>query len=128
MHLGLRGEVVVYTAGFPTPALVNVLVRLSEAPLALRFRHWGDADVGGIRIWWYLRQRLGRCINFFRTTPEWIASESARGGKLLSPIERRALQHLGVELRSAEGPDINTAQEIIKTLLRQNIKLEQERF
>src|SRR5439155_9714075 len=69
--VGARGEVVVYTAGFPTPALMSMLARLSERAPSLVFRHWGDADVGGVRIWSLLRSRLGRSVELFRTTPQW---------------------------------------------------------
>jgi len=127
-NIGTRGELLVYTAGFPTPGLVNILTRLSERKSGVSFRHWGDADVGGIRIWWFLRQRLRRPIDFFRTTPEWVAAESARGGRPLSPLERSALRRLRTELRDLEGADIATARKVIDVLLEYGVKLEQERF
>src|SRR5712691_8374641 len=55
--LAARGAVAVYTAGFPTPRLVTALAHLAARSQAA-FQHWGDADVGGLRIWYFLRSRL----------------------------------------------------------------------
>ncbi|MGE5155594.1 MAG: Wadjet anti-phage system protein JetD domain-containing protein [Bdellovibrio bacteriovorus] len=44
--------VVIYTAGFPAPALVRVLGRLDQClPTDCPFYHWGDRDPGGLRIY-----------------------------------------------------------------------------
>ena len=44
--------VVIYTAGFPAPALVRVLGRLDQClPADCPFYHWGDRDPGGLRIY-----------------------------------------------------------------------------
>lgn len=43
--------VVIYTAGYPAPALVRVLGELDRAlPANCSFYHWGDRDIGGLRI------------------------------------------------------------------------------
>lgn len=43
--------VVIYTAGFPGPDLIRVLQHLDRVlPARCRFLHWGDRDVGGLRI------------------------------------------------------------------------------
>jgi Uncharacterized protein conserved in bacteria C-term(DUF2220) len=126
--LGMRGELVVYTAGFPTPALMNVLALLGRRSGDISFRHWGDADVGGIRIWWLLRQRLGRSIELFRTTAAWVEGEIAGGGRLLSGSEKHGLRRLQTELESASGSDIFGVRDLIDVLLKHGIKLEQERF
>ena len=47
----------------------------------LEIRHRKDADVGGLRIWWFLRCRLARPISLFRTIAAWVEGEVARGGK-----------------------------------------------
>src|SRR3989449_2853650 len=126
--LGARGEVAVYTAGFPTPALVAALSLLSERATEASFRHWGDADVGGMRIWWFLRSRLRRPIALFRTTAEWISTEATRGGRSLSGIERAALERLRAEIETAGGTDVPSACEAIAALLRYGVKIEQERY
>ena len=126
--LGARGEVAVYTAGFPTPALVATLASLAERAAGASFRHWGDADVGGIRIWWLLRSRLGRPLAQFRTTAEWVTAEAARGGRPLAGTERHALVRLRAELARVEGEDAAAARALIAALLERGVKLEQERF
>lgn len=43
--------IVIYTNGFPAPALVKILKMLDETlPETCQFFHWGDQDVGGLRI------------------------------------------------------------------------------
>lgn len=126
--LGARGEVAVYTGGFPTPSLIGTLEKLVERATHLSWRHWGDADVGGLRIWWFLRSRLQRPISHFRTMPEWISAEAPRGGKPLSNGERAALIRLRTELETVQGEDIGTAKEVIIALLACGVKLEQERY
>jgi hypothetical protein len=126
--LGARAEVVLFTAGFPTPALTNTLARLAERAPDIRFRHWGDADVGGIRIWWLLRTRLGRPVELLRTTADWVAAEAPRGGKPLATLERSALARLRAELQAVNGADVIAVCELIDALLTHGTKLEQERF
>jgi hypothetical protein len=44
--------VVVYAAGFPAPSLVSVLELLDQRlPANCPFYHWGDRDIGGLRIY-----------------------------------------------------------------------------
>jgi len=44
--------VVIYTAGFPAPALVCILGQLDQClPADCPFYHWGDRDPGGLRIY-----------------------------------------------------------------------------
>jgi hypothetical protein len=126
--LGVRGELAVYTAGFPTPALIAALAELSRRLGDAEFRHWGDADVGGLRIWWFLRCRLGRPISLFRTTATWVESEAPTGGRRLSTDELEALRRLKSQLKAAEGEDIRAANELINKLLEIQIRLEQERY
>jgi hypothetical protein len=126
--LATRNELVVFTSGFPTPALISVLSRLNQARGDLVFQHWGDADVGGLRIWWFLRQRLQRPIEFLRTTAEWAKAETPKGGKRLSALERAALRRLHTELGSISGADVSAARALILVLLQHGRKLEQERF
>jgi len=126
-RLGSRGEIVVYTSGFPTPSLVGTLARLGAAR-DFSFRHWGDADVGGIRIWWLLRSRIGRPVEWFRTTADWVAVESRREARALSGLERAALSRIRAELAPHEGGDVASARDLIDALLEHGVKLEQERY
>lgn len=126
--LGDRGEVAVYTGGFPTPALVTALANLASRAPEVSFRHWGDADVGGLRIWSFLRARLLRPLEHFRTTSDWIRTEACRGGRSLSASERQSLERMRDELDGVEGRDVAVAQDVIGALLSTGIKIEQERF
>jgi hypothetical protein len=121
------GEVAVYTAGFPTPRLVAALTELARKSNAT-FQHWGDADVGGLRIWHFLRLRLGCPLTLVRTTAEWVASESSSGGRPLSASERHALIRMREELGDAVGLDFDAARALIDSLLAHGVKLEQERY
>lgn len=126
--LGRDGEIVVYVAGFPTPALVATLSGLAGRSPTTQFRHWGDADVGGVRIWRFLRGRLGRPLDVFRTTAEWVRAEAASGGRPLSQVERASLARLRAELASDSRSDAQTMRAMIDALLAGGRKLEQERF
>ncbi len=128
--LGQRGELVVYTAGFPSEALLQALCEVSHRAPATTFRHWGDADGGGMRIWWFIRCRLGRVVELFRTTAQWLEGEASRGREVDSR-ERRGLQSLAREIMehpSSSEPDLRAAQDLIEALLRVGRKVEQERW
>src|SRR5207245_1700663 len=105
--LASRGEFAVYTAGFPTPRLVTTLTALA-ARSGAAFQHWGDADVGGLRIWWFLRSRLASPLTLMRTTAEWVAAEASSGGRPLSNVERQALTRMKKALASAEGSALDS--------------------
>jgi hypothetical protein len=126
--IGARGELAVYTAGFPTPALVAALAELGRRLGDAEFRHWGDADVGGLRIWWFFRGRLERPVLLFRTNAQWVESEISRGGRRLSIDEMEALRRLKSQLSPVEGDDIRSATELIDKLLEVQIRIEQERY
>ncbi len=127
LGLAARGEVAVYTGGFPTPRLVSSLAALAARSRA-QFQHWGDADVGGLRFWWFLRSRLDRPLALFRTTGNWVASESAAGGRQLTGVERQALARMRCELAGIAGFDIKDAIALIDALLECGVKIEQERY
>jgi len=126
--LGAQGEVAIYTAGFPTPALIIALRTLSERMPDLQFRHWGDADVGGLRIWWFLRCRLERPVSLFRTTATWVESEFHRGGRRLSTDEIEGLRRLKSMVVQLTNEDTESACELVDKLLEHGIKIEQERY
>ena len=128
--LASRGELVVYTAGFPSTALLNGLVGIARHATLALFRHWGDADVGGLRIWWLLRSRLARPIDLFRTRSDWFET-AARCGRDLNDLEKRGLEKLRSELlcsAAKDDPDVGAAIELIDALIRTGKKVEQERW
>lgn len=55
------GSLVVYTGGFPSAAVIDILTNVLRAlPADVPFFHWGDIDVGGLRIFRYLEETLPR--------------------------------------------------------------------
>ena len=84
--------------------------------------------MGGLRIWWFLRGRLGRPLTLLRTTAEWVAAQSSSGDRPLSGIERQALARMRRELAAITGPDIDDGIRLIDALLKYGVKLEQERY
>lgn len=124
-----RGEAVLFTAGRPAPPLVRALRTASAERPDLRVRHWGDPDVGGLEIWWYLRRELARRVELHRTTAEWVRSVLAeRAGIPLSMRERIALVRLRAQWDGAEGTDVQDARELADVLLVTGMKVEQERY
>lgn len=49
----------IYTGGFAGPAVVGMLSKIRAGRPELPFLHWGDLDVGGLRILAHLRKNLG---------------------------------------------------------------------
>ena len=128
---GLRseGELVVYVGGFPPPYVLDFLAGLVAAEPAATFRHWGDADVGGVSIWWLIRERLNRPVHLFRTTAVWIDSATEQTSRLLTPADRAALVRLRARLTGeTNAPDLIEARALIEILLARGIKPEQESF
>ncbi len=127
-RLGARGEVVIYTGGFPAMVLTDVLRAVGEAQRDMTFRHWGDADAGGLEIWWVLRTRIGRPISLFRTTADWVRQQSSRRGRPLTPQDRKTLSRLEQRISAASGPDVEAALELRAAIMSGNTKFEQERW
>lgn len=131
--LGARSEMVVYVGGFPSVATMKLLTQLVVKRPSVVLRHWGDADAGGLTIWWHLRSQLGRPVELYRTTAAWVDEVAARDGQRLSVNERLALQAhvarlLGVVASEPDASDLAAALALAETLLRLDIKLEQERI
>lgn len=130
--LGARGEIAVYTAGFPTPVLTDSLAAVARRDPAKCFQHWGDADAGGLRIWWLLRTRLDRPVALFRTTADWVRRASGEGGGVpLESSDQVALRRLGRQLTTgpcAAADDVRAALAVVEALLTFGVKLEQERY
>jgi hypothetical protein len=130
--LGNRGEVAIYTAGFPDPGLLDALSAIAERKPALELRHWGDADLGGLRIWWLIRTRLGRPVALYRTRAEWLEATVRSGGaQAIDDGERAGLARLARQLEAspwAGATDLSDAAALITMLLRLGKKAEQERW
>jgi hypothetical protein len=127
--LGARGEVAVYTAGFPTPLLTESLAAVVRRDPGKHLQHWGDADAGGLRIWWLLRTRVARPVALVRTTAAWVTRVAAEGGGAPLPAgDRAALRRLRDQLGGGAEADVSDALALIEALLACGIKVEQERY
>jgi hypothetical protein len=95
--------VVIYTAGFPAPALVRVLGQLDQClPADCPFYHWGDRDPGGLRIY----AKVATACPAHGVSPHlMMVPDSGSGG--WTGDQRRALEQViaqgGEAGRLAEG-------------------------
>jgi hypothetical protein len=90
-----RRAIAIYTAGFPDPTLMDALVGIARRRPDMPFRHWGDSDLGGLRIWWLIRSRLGCPVPLYRTRAEWLESAAATDAtQALDGGERAGLARL----------------------------------
>jgi hypothetical protein len=81
---------VIYTAGFPAPALVRVLGELDRRlPADCRFYHWGDRDPGGLRIY----AKVSAACPAHGVWPHLMAVPDS-GSCGWTPDERRALEQV----------------------------------
>jgi hypothetical protein len=79
---------VIYTAGFPAPALVRVLRELDRRlPADCPFSHWGDRDPGGLRIY----AKVAAACPTHGVRPHLMAVPSS-GPSGWTQDERRALE------------------------------------
>lgn len=112
-------EIVLYTAGIPSPAFrafyFSLIQQLPEVPL----RHWGDIDVGGFTIVHILEKTSSRPVKGYRMSPT---------DYVLKPnYARLSLKECSwLEKMSANMSDVN--QQKIAEVLSQGIKFEQEAF
>lgn len=125
--LGQRGELVVYTAGYAESLLLNLLQRLGESA-RLRFRHWGDADLHGVRIWWEIRNAIGRPVELYRTTPSWVREAELQSCRPLTAAEHEALtaDREGFAEKLREYPDARLGVELLDAVIDRGLWIEQE--
>ena len=108
----------VYIAGFASPTIIKLLQAIRDIEPSIQFRHWGDLDVGGLRILVHLRRHLDA------VRPLAMDSRTFERHRInAQPItqrERESLRSLGgLELLADCGP-------LIDSLLAAGQKLEQE--
>ncbi|MCH1640857.1 DUF2220 family protein [Paenibacillus timonensis] len=117
-------ELVLYTGGFPHRALQSFLRRLAEYLAAaseknIEVYHWGDIDLGGIRIFEFLRKQFftnlkpmlmdAETLLRYKSSAASISDEYA--GKLEEALKDNRLIHW---------------RPVLQTMLNQRIRLEQE--
>jgi Uncharacterized protein conserved in bacteria C-term(DUF2220) len=108
----------IYTGGFASPTVIALLRAVRAKRPDLPFFHWGDIDVGGLRILAHLRKNVGE----IRPLAMDVAAfdQYRRRAQSLSGNERRGLMQL------RDHPSLADCQQLIERLLETNEKLEQE--
>jgi Uncharacterized protein conserved in bacteria C-term(DUF2220) len=108
----------IYTGGFASPTVIALLRAIRAKRPDLPFFHWGDMDVGGLRILAHLRKNVGE----IRPLAMDVATfdQYRRGAQPLSGNERRGLMQL------RDHPALADCKQLIERLLAANEKLEQE--
>ncbi|MBU5445064.1 MULTISPECIES: Wadjet anti-phage system protein JetD domain-containing protein [Paenibacillus] len=117
-------ELVLYTGGFPHRSLQSFLCRLAEhlasaSEKNIEVYHWGDIDLGGIRIFEYLRKKFfsnlrpmlmdAETLLRYESSAASISDEYA--GKLEEALKDTRLTHW---------------RQVLQTMLDRRIRLEQE--
>lgn len=109
---------VVYSGGFSHPTLLTFLQKLQTACPTLPLYHWGDIDLGGLRILLHLRQHL--------ETVHALAMHActfAEAQAYTRPLSENECAQL--RLLSQE-PLLADCGELVEAMLNRNQKLEQE--
>ncbi|PDW03332.1 Wadjet anti-phage system protein JetD domain-containing protein [Candidatus Viridilinea mediisalina] len=109
---------VLYTGGFASPAVIGLLRAIRAQHPTLPYWHWGDLDVGGLRILRHLRSQLGAvgCLAMDAATLRAHQPQS----KPLNTSEREALIMLRADAL------LSDCDELIGAMLELGCKLEQE--
>lgn len=107
-----------YTGGFASPAAIGLLraIRLCRSELPLF--HWGDIDVGGLRILAHLRGQLGALSPLAMDGATLRAHQAS--ARPLAPLERDLLSALRSHRALAD------CVALIDAMLELGVKLEQE--
>lgn len=108
----------VFTGGFASPTVIQLLQRLRDFRPELSIRHWGDLDVGGLRILRHLRQHLGEVRPVLMDAT--ILGAYSGHIQLLDHTERMALETLRTD------PLLADVKSLIEEHLKSGYKLEQE--
>lgn len=108
----------IFTGGFASPTIIALLKSIRAMHSDVFFCHWGDLDVGGLRILAHLRSQLGN-IAPLAMDPVTFEQFCAHAQKL-NAMERDALPQLQAH------PLLADCTEVIQHLLAADRKLEQE--
>jgi hypothetical protein len=108
----------IFTCGFASPTVISFLQGVRAARRDLPFYHWGDLDVGGLRILAHLRKHLGEVSPLAMDVGAFDAHR--RHAKPLGPNEREGLKQL------RERVELADCVPLIERLLEADQKLEQE--
>jgi hypothetical protein len=108
----------IFTSGFASPTIITLLKGIGAANPMLSFFHWGDLDVGGLRILAHLRSQIGNVTPLAMDADTF--NQFQTHAQKLNAKERDALMQLQAH------PGLTDGAEIIQRLIATNRKLEQE--
>lgn len=112
-------EVVLYTAGIPSPAFRSFYKLLTIAFPEVPLRHWGDIDVGGFTILHILERTASRPVSGYRMSPAIYDTKSSYGK--LSAAEISRLEKIAIHIS-------NENQALITAAVTEGMKYEQEGY
>lgn len=116
--IGPKGTLLVFTSGFASPATLTLLQALERAHPYLKFFHWGDIDVGGLRILEHLRRHIAPISPLGMDTT--IFNEYLAFGQTLTKEEISTLRKL------RDHASIEDCVSLIEMMISTGKKLEQE--
>jgi hypothetical protein len=115
----LANVLIVYTEGFPNRTVQRLLPLCRENIAGLKFLHWGDTDLAGVRILRNLAAIVGELPIAFRCGPEDMARHRERLIPLTPAQRENILRDLAARPQAA-------GHEILEAVLQYGGWLEQE--
>ena len=115
----LANVLIVYTEGFPNRAVRRLLQLCRENIAGLKFLHWGDTDLAGVRILRNIAAIVGEPPVGFRCCPEDMAKQRER----LIPLTPEHRENI---FRDLEARPHAAGYEILEAVLQHKGWLEQE--
>jgi hypothetical protein len=113
-------EVVIYTGGYPHRVLQELLGKLAEGmDLVTEVYHWGDIDLGGIRIFEYMKRHFFPALRPYRMDVDTLLAYEAVAG----PVVDEYAEQLRV---AAQDPQYAEWVPVLNAMLARGIRLEQE--
>jgi hypothetical protein len=112
-------ELVLYTAGIPSPSFRGFYKLIADTFSAAKLRHWGDIDVGGFSILHILEKTVSRDILSYRMSTTDYENISSYGE--LSSSELNQLTNL-----STKSNEVN--KQVISMVIATGKKFEQESY
>lgn len=119
-----ENTLVIYTAGFPHRTVQQFLTKLAESFLSdptatAMVYHWGDLDMGGIRIFEYIKQQFFSCLQPLYMDKETYIANVHKG----MPIQAAYLKKVQAML---EQPRFNSWHPLLQLMMEQRVRIEQE--
>lgn len=114
-----KDELVIYTAGIPSPVFRKLYKQIIKAIPDASLRHWGDIDVGGFTILNILVNTAERAVTAYRMTPDHYLGSAVFGA--LTASESKRLSSLKDRLSDQN-------RDALQQVIESGFKFEQEAF